>query len=89
MAIKANVFIEGFRLDQAYCRIATAELRRVGGSLVCNCVVDILSKSDARMPIQKRAFENISVTDGAGVGIRRQIYAELKRLPMFGDVEDV
>lgn len=90
MAIRANVSIEGFRLDRAYCRIATAEIRRAGDGLHCDCVVDILSSADAGAPIQKRVFRNIPVTDdGQRGGLRRQIYGALKRIEMFADPEDV
>lgn len=89
MAIKANVWIEGFRLDEAYCRIAAAELRRAGGGLLCDCVVDILSKSDARAPIQKRQFQNLPISDDGRMGVRRQLYDALKAIPMFADAEDV
>lgn len=89
MAIKANVWIEGFRLDQAYCRVASAELRRTGGALACDCVVDILSDAEARAPIQKQAFQNIPVKDEEGLGVRRQLYEALKRITMFADAEDV
>lgn len=89
MAIRANVKIEGFSLDDAYCRIVSTELRRTRTGLVADCVVDILSKPDARRPIQKRSFQNISVTDGEGLGVRRQLYDALKALAMFAAAEDV
>lgn len=89
MAIKANLILEGFRLEQAYCRIVTAEIRRAEGGLICDCVVDVLSAATARAPIRKRSFQNIAITDGAGVGVRRQLYDELKQLAMFADAEDV
>ncbi len=89
MAIKANVWIEGFRLDQAYCRIRTAELRRTGDSLLCDCVVDILSASDAGAPIQKQVFQNISITDDGRRGVRAQLYDSLKAVAMFANAEDV
>lgn len=89
MAIKANVWIEGFRLDQAYCRVASAELRRSGGALVCDCVVDILSASGARAPIQKKTIQNIVVSDDGTASLRRQIYVALKHIQMFADAEDV
>ena len=87
MAIKANVWIEGFRLDQAYCRVASAEVRRMGSELACDCVVDILSDARARTPIQKQVFQNILVTDDDG--LRRQLYGALKRIEMFADAEDI
>ena len=88
MAIRANVQIEGFSLNNAYCRIVSAELRRGRGGLVCDFVVDIMSASDARRPVQKRGFRNISITDGAGAGVRQQLYEALKRKTMFANAED-